>query len=120
MRTLHTSPTSSEGLPTNIQPRIQPNRPACHGRQPLHPNLCAEFASLHQTVSYTYELNPRDKKLPNKVLKNRCHTQRLFRGLLKLLPVTPQLVYGSRLSVTLPPSMVVATKYQWNLRYWVH
>ena len=82
--------------------------------------MLPQFASLHQTVSYTYELNPRDKKLPNKVLKNRCHTQRLFRGLLKLLPVTPQLVYGSRLSVTLPPSMVVATKYQWNLRYWVH
>ena len=74
----------------------------------------------NQSTCCTYELNPRDKKLPNKVLKNRCHTQRLFRGLLKLLPVTPQLVYGSRLSVTLPPSMVVATKYQWNLRYWVH
>ena len=65
-----------------------------------------QLASLHQTVSCTYELNPRDKKLPNKVLKNRYHTQRFFRGLLKLLPVTPQLVYGSRLSVELLSNVV--------------
>ena len=80
MRTLHTSPTSSEGLPTNIQPRIQPNRPACHGRQPLHPNLCAEFASLHQTVSCTYELNPRSVIRRTAPLDNRSQCRAGGRG----------------------------------------